>query len=163
MAFISVFFQTMYLVLVERSGAEDGLSSIEIMFYNSFLSLPFLLFLIIATGEFPNSLSILFAKSTSVYFFVILLLSLVMGIVLNYTMFLCTIVNSALTTTIVGVLKGVGSTTLGFVVLGGVQVHALNVFGLVINTAGGVWYSCAKYQQKNRLPKLMTDVEAHSK
>lgn len=164
MAFISVFFQTMYLVLVERSGAEDGLSSIEIMFYNSILSLPFLLFLIIATGEFPNSLSILFAKSTSVYFFVILLLSLVMGIVLNYTMFLCTIVNSALTTTIVGVLKGVGSTTLGFVVLGGVQVHALNVFGLVINTAGGVWYSCAKYQQKkNRLPKLMTDVEAHSK
>lgn len=54
--------QTMYLVLVERSGAEDGLSSVEIMFYNSFLSLPVLLFLIIATGEFPNSLSLLIAK-----------------------------------------------------------------------------------------------------
>lgn len=54
--------QTMYLVLVERSGAEDGLSSVEIMFYNSFLSLPFLMFLVIATGEFPNSLSVLFAK-----------------------------------------------------------------------------------------------------
>ncbi|KAL0557718.1 hypothetical protein IC582_006268 [Cucumis melo] len=78
-----------------------------------------------------------------------------MGIVLNFTMFLCTIVNSALTTTIVGVLKGVGSTTLGFVILGGVEVHALNVTGLVINTAGGVWYSYAKYQQKkNRPPKL---------
>ncbi|KAB1204449.1 hypothetical protein CJ030_MR8G028155 [Morella rubra] len=110
MALISVFFQTMYLVLVEKSGAEDGLSSVEIMFYNSILSLPFLLFLIIATGEFPNSLSLLFAKSNSLYFLVILILSLVMGIVLNFTMFLCTIVNSALTTTIVGVLKGVGST-----------------------------------------------------
>lgn len=54
--------QTMYLVLVEKSGAEDGLSSVEIMFYNSILSLPFLTFLIIATGEFPNSLSLLFAK-----------------------------------------------------------------------------------------------------
>lgn len=52
----------MYLVLVEKSGAEDGLSSIEIMFYNSFLSLPFLSFLIIVTGEFPNSLSLLLAK-----------------------------------------------------------------------------------------------------
>ncbi|KAG9143595.1 hypothetical protein Leryth_020794 [Lithospermum erythrorhizon] len=62
MAFTSVFFQTMYLVLVERSGAEDGLSSIEIMFYNSILSLPFLLFLIISTAEFPNSIAILFAK-----------------------------------------------------------------------------------------------------
>uniref|UniRef100_A0A5B7AWR8 Sugar phosphate transporter domain-containing protein n=2 Tax=Davidia involucrata TaxID=16924 RepID=A0A5B7AWR8_DAVIN len=164
MALTSVFFQTMYLVLVEKSGAEDGLSSVEIMFYNSFLSLPFLLFIIIATGEFPNSLSLLFAKSTSLSFLVILLVSLVMGIVLNYTMFLCTIVNSALTTTIVGVLKGVGSTTLGFVLLGGVQVHALNVTGLIINTAGGVWYSYAKYQQKkSKPPKLMFDVESHRK
>ncbi|GFS44647.1 UDP-N-acetylglucosamine (UAA) transporter family [Actinidia rufa] len=164
MALTSVFFQTMYLVLVEKSGAEDGLSSIEIMFYNSFLSLPFLIFLIIATGEFPNSLSLLFTKGTSLSFLMILLLSLVMGIVLNYTMFLCTIVNSALTTTIVGVLKGVGSTTLGFVLLGGVEVHALNVSGLAINTAGGVWYSYAKYQQKkNRPPKLVSDVESHRK
>lgn len=164
LALTSVFFQTMYLVLVEKSGAEDGLSSVEIMFYNSFLSLPFLMFLIIATGEFPNSLSLLFAKSNSLSFLLILIFSLVMGIVLNYTMFLCTIVNSALTTTIVGVLKGVGSTTLGFVLLGGVQVHALNVTGLVINTAGGVWYSYAKYQQKKRKPpKLISEIEAHRK
>ncbi|KAJ3699084.1 hypothetical protein LUZ61_002789 [Rhynchospora tenuis] len=158
MALISVFFQTMYLVLVEKSGVEDGLSSIELMYYNSLLSLPFLLFVIIATGEFPNSLSVLSNKASSVGFLVILVLSLVMGIVLNFTMFLCTIVNSALTTTIVGVLKGVGSTTLGFFLLGGVQVHALNVTGLVINTIGGIWYSYAKYQQKKRSHKLASRV-----
>lgn len=55
----------MYLVLVEKSGAEDGLSSVEIMFYNSLLSIPFLMFLIIATGEFPDSVSVLFAKVKS--------------------------------------------------------------------------------------------------
>lgn len=54
--------QTMYLILVEKSGAEDGLSSMEIMFYNSFLSSPVLLFLIISTGEFPSSLSLLIGK-----------------------------------------------------------------------------------------------------
>lgn len=59
---IPIYLQTMYLVLVEKSGAEDGLSSVEIMFYNSVLSIPFLLFLIVATGEFPNSLIMLFAK-----------------------------------------------------------------------------------------------------
>lgn len=164
MALTSVFFQTMYLVLVEKSGAEDGLSSVELMFYNGYLSLPFLLFLIIATGEFPNSVYLLFDKAISFSFLMVLILSLVMGIVLNFTMFLCTIVNSALTTTIVGVLKGVGSTTLGFILLGGVQVRALNVTGLVINTAGGVWYSYAKYQQKKSKPKkVITDEEAHHK
>ncbi|KAH7688204.1 solute carrier family 35 protein [Dioscorea alata] len=164
MALTSVFFQTMYLVLVEKSGAEDGHSSVELMFYNAILSLPFLLFLIIATGEFPHSLSVLYEKAHSLPFLVILILSLVMAIVLNFTMFLCTIVNSALTTTIVGVLKGVGSTTLGFIFLGGVQIHALNVTGLVINTAGGVWYSLAKYQQKKRMPrKVISDTESHNK
>ncbi|AQL08126.1 UDP-N-acetylglucosamine (UAA) transporter family, partial [Zea mays] len=62
MALTSVFFQTMYLILVEKSGAEDGLSSVDLMFYNNILSLPFLFFLIIATGEFPHSLTILPAK-----------------------------------------------------------------------------------------------------
>ena len=56
------------------------------------------------------------------------------------------------------------SQTLGFVLLGGVQVHALNVTGLVINTAGGVWYSYSKYnQKKNKPPRAELDVEAHSK
>jgi solute carrier family 35 len=52
----------MYLVLVEKSGAEDGLSSIELMYYNGLLSLPFLLLVIIATGEFPSSFSVLSDK-----------------------------------------------------------------------------------------------------
>ncbi|KAF3617588.1 hypothetical protein FXO38_33899 [Capsicum annuum] len=89
-------------------------------------------------------------SSNSISFLAILVLSLVMGIVLNYTMFLCTIVNSALTTTVVRVLKGVESTTLGFVMLGGVEVHALNATRMVINTTGGVWYLVAKYQEKKR-------------
>lgn len=155
LALISVFFQTAYLVLVERSAAEDGLSSVELMYYNSFLSLPVLFFLITFTGEFTLAIALLTAKLESLTFFVVLILSLVMGIVLNFTMFLCTIVNSALTTTIVGVLKGVGSTTLGFVLLGGVEVHALNVTGLVINTIGGIWYSMAKYWQKKNKPLLV--------
>ncbi|XP_020588830.1 putative UDP-sugar transporter DDB_G0278631 isoform X2 [Phalaenopsis equestris] len=164
MALTSVFFQTMYLMLVEKSSAEDGLSSVEIMLYNAILSIPFLLFIIIATAEFPHSLALLIEKAHSFSFFLIFILSLVMGIVLNFTMFLCTTVNSALTTTIVGVLKGVGSTTLGFLLLGGVEVHALNITGLIINTIGGVWYSYAKYQQKKRAPKKLTsDEEAHYK
>eukprot|EP00270_Netrium_digitus_P006977 TRINITY_DN2017_c0_g1_i1.p1 TRINITY_DN2017_c0_g1~~TRINITY_DN2017_c0_g1_i1.p1 ORF type:complete len:366 (-),score=108.74 TRINITY_DN2017_c0_g1_i1:212-1240(-) len=147
MALTSVFFQTAYLVLVERSGAESGLTSTELMLYNSVLSLPVLLLFLLLSGDtMPSLLELVEEGTKSVVFAVVVLLSLLMGIALNFTMFLCTIVNSALTTTIVGVLKGVGSTILGFFILGGVEFHWVNVAGLVINTAGGVWYSVAKYR-----------------
>ncbi|CAM6099121.1 unnamed protein product [Calypogeia fissa] len=148
MALTSVFFQTAYLILVERSGVDDGLSSTELMLYNSILSLPFLLLYIIGTGELAVAVPLLLKKMVNWDFTIMITLSLVMGIVLNFTMFLCTIVNSALTTTIVGVLKGVGSTVLGFVLLGGVDIHGLNVAGLVINTLGGILYSIVKYKEK---------------
>lgn len=35
--------QTGYLLLVERSGAEKGIGSWELLFYNAVLSIPFLL------------------------------------------------------------------------------------------------------------------------
>ncbi|KAJ7517073.1 hypothetical protein O6H91_21G010000 [Diphasiastrum complanatum] len=150
MALTSVLFQTIYLVLVEKSGAEDGMSSTDLMFYNSILSFPFLMSLIVISGEAKVAVPLLLTQAKSINFFVTVVLSLVMGIALNFTMFLCTIVNSALTTTIVGVLKGVGSTLFGFILLGGVEIHALNVLGLIINTFGGIWYSFAKYFQKSR-------------
>lgn len=37
---------------------------------------------------------------------------------------------------------------LGFVLLGGVRFEPLNFSGIMINTAGGVWYSVVKYKQR---------------
>lgn len=149
LALTSVLFQTAYLLLVERSGADQGMSSFELMFYNALLSLPFLAAVLLFTGELTDSIPLLIEKcSESVPFTVAVTASLVMGLVLNYTMFLCTIVNSALTTTIVGVLKGVVTTIFGFFFMGGVDFHLLNVCGLVVNSLGGIWYSVAKYREK---------------
>lgn len=160
MALTSVLFQTGYLLMVEKSGLEDGLSSSELLLYNAALSLPMLLLLVLGTGEaFKSVPQLITMCSGSMGFTAVIVVSLVMGIVLNFTMFWCTIANSALTTTIVGVLKGVFTTALGFFVLGGVEVHALNVTGLVINSLGGVWYSYAKYQQKHSKGGRHKDME----
>lgn len=42
-ALTSVMLQCFYLLLVERSGAEKGVGTAELLFYNSVLSLPFLI------------------------------------------------------------------------------------------------------------------------
>lgn len=57
---------------------------------------------------------------------------------LNPSLFLCTLYTSALTTTIVGVLRGIVTILLGFA-LDTVPFSALNVAGIAINTAGGTW------------------------
>lgn len=36
-------------------------------------------------------------------------------------------------------VQGVVSTLLGFFLLGGVEFHAINVLGIVINAIGGTW------------------------
>ena len=42
-ALLSCGLQTGYLLLVERSGAEKGVGTSELLFYNALLSIPFLL------------------------------------------------------------------------------------------------------------------------
>lgn len=53
--------------------------------------------------------------------------------------------------------------TLGVVLLGGVQVDALNVTGLVINTAGVVVFICQVQIEEENLRKVIPDEEAHHK
>ena len=52
-----------------------------------------------------------------------------LGAVLNYSLFLCTALTSALTTSLVAVAKSVIQTAVGFFVFGGVKFHPLNIAG----------------------------------
>ena len=48
---------------------------------------------------------------------------------------------------LVGVVKGVLTTIIGFYTFGGVPVTALTVIGVFLNTLGGALYSYAKYSE----------------
>jgi len=137
--------QASYLLLVEHNGTEHGMGSSELLLYSAILSAPILGLLSLATGEAAQAVALAqaaLATPADTYSLVWLLLaSSFCGCLLNYSLFLCTVANSALTTTIVGVLKGVVATFLGFFLLGGVRFHWVNVVGVALNTAGGVWYT----------------------
>lgn len=150
-ALMSCGLQTGYLLLVERTGAEKGVGTSELLFYNALLSIPFLLAIVVGSGEVVKiwPMAAHAAAETGALHFALLLGSCaVMGVLLNFSLFLCTMHNSALTTTIVGVFKGVLATGLGFFLLGGVEAHVLNVTGILVNMAGGAWYSVIKFRQK---------------
>lgn len=58
--------------------------------------------------------------------------------------------NTALTTTVVGVLRGVIAVVLGFLFDYNVKLSLVNILGISLNTVGGVWYTVAKFSSKQR-------------
>ncbi|KAG7672886.1 hypothetical protein Ndes2526B_g08358 [Nannochloris sp. 'desiccata'] len=151
-AFASCMLQAAYLLLVERTGAKQGVSTSELLAYNALLSLPFILIVMILSGEAFSVLPVLHAAISqhgNMQIIGLLLICSLSGVALNFSMFLCTLLNSALTTTIVGALKGVIVTALGFFLLGGVKYKsALNIFGIAVNAFGGTLYSVVKYRAR---------------
>jgi solute carrier family 35 protein len=120
------------------------------LLYNSLLSSPILLLFTAATGELGHAAMVLPARmATEPRFAAVFCATLLLGCLLNFAIFLCTRVNSALTTTIVGVLKGVALSILGFVLLGGVEkTTTAHLAGIALNTIGGVWYAQLEYSAK---------------
>jgi len=139
--------QAAYLLLVEFKGHDEATSS-ELLYYNSITALPLLLGIAVAAGEvhaLPLAYAVGIQTHGASWLWTAILSCSFMGCLLNYALFWCTTTNTALTTTIVGVLKGVVSVGLGFVLLGGVPFSLLNVIGISLNTAGGIWYAQIKY------------------
>ncbi|CAI7852729.1 unnamed protein product [Closterium sp. NIES-53] len=165
-AIVSCMLQTAYLILVERSGSQKGFTTNDLLVYNGVMSFPVLAGLTLITGEAQRSIPRLFELSygpDSLGFAILFVVSLGVGVLLNYSLFFCTISNSALTTTIVGTLRSVLGTTIGFFVLGGVKATPLIVAGSSVNTVGGVWYTYAKYKAKNaQQAERAEQVKAHS-
>jgi solute carrier family 35 protein len=150
--FASCLLQAAYLIAVDRTGAERGVGSAELMTYNALLSAPLLLLATFATGELSAGVARVtrgVAESDG-GFLATFASALFAGALLNFSLFLCTLANSALTTTVVGVLKGVASTLLGFFLLGGVKMSGMHVAGIAANTAGGIAYTVASQAEKRR-------------
>lgn len=127
-----------------------GTETTELLYYNAITSLPGLLVIFTFTGESKVLAGSSYAGIAELGFFgftFLVFLCSIMGVLLNYSLFLCTMHNTALTTTIVGVLKGVVTVTLGFFLLGGVRFSWMNFIGICMNMAGGIWYTYIKYVQ----------------
>lgn len=147
----SVLLQSLQQTLLQQCG-ENHLSPLHVLHLNSCISVVPFLILTILQGELTDVLTYEYIQDTS--FHMIFTLLLVMGLLLNFSMFLCTMLNCALTTSVVGVTKSVFQTIIGFFAFGGVTLHPVNVAGIALNTTGGVMYTYEKYQdQKRKLRK----------
>eukprot|EP01126_Amoeba_proteus_P056253 TRINITY_DN7052_c0_g2_i1.p1 TRINITY_DN7052_c0_g2~~TRINITY_DN7052_c0_g2_i1.p1 ORF type:complete len:190 (+),score=37.52 TRINITY_DN7052_c0_g2_i1:471-1040(+) len=142
---LSCLTQTSFLLMIKKTSIEREMTTVGLLYYNSLIALPILIFFFFFFRGLDSVLAYPNWADTS--FLVCLFLSLSLGLLLNFAMFLCTIVNSPLDLTVAGQFKALGQTLLGLVLLGGMKLTVLNSIGLTLNTLGGVWYSAIKYYE----------------
>nr|CAX75132.1 UDP-glucuronic acid/UDP-N-acetylgalactosamine transporter [Schistosoma japonicum] len=136
--------------LLTKSRLTDyNFSSIELIYFNSLLMLPILSILVYIKCE-PSEIT-QFEFWLDPVFLLYFLFSCCSAVALNYSVVQCTQYTSALTTSILGVIKNILVTYGGMFVGGDYVYTTLNFVGLTISTVGAILY--VLYNYKSTQPK----------
>jgi len=135
----------LYLVYIPKKTNETGLTQWGLMYYNNIMSIPFMIVIIYFT-EWEYLLQ--YNQWTSGAFWFCFLASTLQAFLLNYFIFLCSLVNSPLTTSITGQLKNIFQLLLGLVIFHDVIMTVILGMGLAISTLASIWYAIIKYDQQ---------------
>lgn len=149
----SVLSQSLYLLTLQRMGAEQQLGAyntasaktLTILYVNSVNCLPIVLIVTYMSGEL-HSIFTEYSHWDEPGFLFALFVVTGFACVFSYSIFLCTTVNSALTTACVGVIKSALTTIIGMYTFGGVAATPLLIIGQLINLSGGALYTYEKYR-----------------
>jgi hypothetical protein len=135
-----------------RPGARrvQQLNDWGLMFYNNLVSLPFVVLICLARGDFSASAG--YEHYSSVSFWVMhrrarvwrcdlplrqacFVFQATLAFFLNYSIFLCTQLNTPLVTSVTGQIKNIATTAVGYFLFGDVQYSFWNVVGLIVGIA----------------------------
>ncbi|KMS95054.1 hypothetical protein BVRB_012950 [Beta vulgaris subsp. vulgaris] len=131
-----------YLATIARIGKSSGLNSFGLMWCNGIICGPILLLWTYVKGDLEITFN--FPDLLSPGFMVVLFFSCVLAFFLNYSIFLNTTLNSALTQTICGNLKDFFTIGLGWIIFGGLPFDLLNVIGQLLGFVGSGLYAYYK-------------------
>ncbi|PKI35363.1 hypothetical protein CRG98_044240 [Punica granatum] len=140
--FLSNITTAIYLATIAGIGKSSGLNSFGLMWCNGIICGPVLLFWTYIRGDLEMTFH--FPYLFSFGFMVVLLFSCILAFFLNYSIFLNTTLNSAVTQTICGNLKDLFTIGLGWIIFGGLPFDILNVLGQLLGFVGSGLYAYYK-------------------
>ncbi|CAF1644398.1 unnamed protein product [Adineta ricciae] len=151
---LSVIFHSLYLLTVQRFSEQKD--SNDVLYINSLLSLPMIsIFMISLSNELSGIQS--YKGYRTVHFWFYFILSTIGGGLLNGATFWCTIKNSALTTSVVGVLKSIFQIFFGMFVFDRLVINNKTILGIILSLIGGTLFSYFEYMNKRTKSVLVTN------
>lgn len=140
--FLSNISTAIYLATISRLGKSSGLNSFGLMWCNGIMCTPLLFFWTLIRGDLEITMNFQYLLSPG--FMLVILLSCILAFFLNYSIFLNTTLNSAVTQTICGNLKDFFTIALGWIFFGGLPFDILNVIGQLLGFLGSGLYAYFK-------------------
>ncbi|GAB2275461.1 UDP-N-acetylglucosamine transporter ugnt1 [Dionaea muscipula] len=144
--FVANIATAIYLATIARIGKSTGLNSFGLMWCNGIVCGPILLIWTYIRGDLEMTINFPYLFSPG--FLVVMLLSCTLAFFLNYSIFLNTTLNSAVTQTICGNLKDLFTIGLGWIVFGGLPFDIFNVIGQLLGFLGSGLYAYYKLMGK---------------
>ena len=152
---LNCFFTAAYLLAIAKFG-KQGLNTFGLMYYNNIQSLPLVVLLCWLNGDFEVLSNYKYRYDMG--FWICFLFQSGLAFLLNYSIFLCTNINSALATSVTGQIKNIATTAVGYFSFGDVTYNVWNVVGLAVGVVASTWYSWLKYEESERSKKPVLPV-----
>ena len=143
-----------YLLYIAQLGKSSGLNTFGLMWYNNAQSIPLVALLCWYNGDFSEVATYEYLWEWD--FIACFVFQSALAFLLNYSIFLCTQVNSALATSVTGQMKNIVTSAVGYFSFGDVTFNAWNVVGLIVGVVASSWYSMLKYWESEANKKQPT-------
>lgn len=140
---LAVLVHAAYLVLIQKTSADSDYGPLTAQYAIAISATPFLIICSFASMDAINVWS--FPGWKDPVMTCIFIACVLIGCAMNFTTLHCTYINSAVTTSFVGVVKSIATITVGMVAFNDVEPTKLFIAGVVVNTVGSIIYCVAKY------------------
>ncbi|KAF7636082.1 hypothetical protein Mgra_00004528 [Meloidogyne graminicola] len=139
-------------VYMKKKLNSKDLGKNGLLFYNSlFMLIPLLIFILLNNEETEKLKTFIDEGYLTVPVLFFLALSCIGGLLLNYSVVLCTAHNSALTTVCVGPIKNMFVTYIGMISSGDYIFTWNNFIGINISVFGSILYTYVTFRTKERI------------
>eukprot|EP00835_Amoeboradix_gromovi_P002970 NODE_182_length_15748_cov_0.173174.p6 type:complete len:309 gc:universal NODE_182_length_15748_cov_0.173174:13636-14562(+) len=137
-----------YVVLVKHFGKILNLEPLSLLYYNNLLSLPMAMLLSLVMQDNITQYSISFGFITS------FLCSVLFSFLLNVGIYFNTSVNSPLSQSVIGQLKGYIQLGFGLILFNDYKYEFWNMIGMMVAMFGGLMYAYFSYVERSRDIKI---------